>query len=135
MNDSIQTAVSATPMRNFAMGNSAWIYISAIEFLIIIFLLIAIFRKYNPKSERQRLKDKVMGEGNIDFGNIIDSSFKAKALCDQLKKVCHPDLFARDEEKNRAATEIFALLMKNKHNYAKLCELKMRAIKELGIRI
>lgn len=135
MNDSIQTTVSASPVSGLATGNNVWLYVSAAELLVILFLCLALFRKRKPKSERQRLKDHVMSEGDIDFGNIIDSSFKAKSLCDQLKKVCHPDLFAKDEEKNRIATEIFALLMKNKHNYAELCRLRERAINELGIKL
>lgn len=135
MNNSIQTAVTAAPMGHLAAASNVWLYLSAVELLIIIGLCIALMRKRTPKSKKQQLKDKVMKEGKIDFGNIIDSSFKAKTLCDQLKKVCHPDLFAKDEAKNREATEIFALLMKHKYNYAELCKLKERAIQQLGIKI
>lgn len=83
--------------------------------------------------EHEELKTKLMKDGDIDFKNVIDSSFKAKALYDNLKGKCHPDKFAKDEALNTKATEIFSLIVKNKHDYVCLCQLKERAEKELNI--
>ena len=62
-------------------------------------------------------------------------SFKAKALYDKLKRVCHPDKFAKNEILTQKATEIFSLMVRNKHNYSELLKLKERAEKELNINI
>ena len=72
---------------------------------------------------------------SVDFDGVMRSAFMAKDLYDQLKGKCHPDKFATEPEKMKVATEIFALLVKNKHNYDELCKLKDRAIKELNINL
>ena len=54
-------------------------------------------------------------------------------LYDLLKKKCHPDRFSTQPELVEKATEIFALIVKNKYNHQALLELKERAEKELNI--
>lgn len=124
----VKNAVSAT-----GHTSDICMYVAIVEFLLIIGLVISLCVACRRKSEKEEMKKKVMGEGDIDFKNVIDSSFKSKELYDALKGKCHPDKFATDESLNAKATEIFSLLVKNKHNYAALCELKERAKKELGI--
>lgn len=130
--DTLQTIVKETGTSP-AQSPDIWLLIALLELLIIIALLVRIFHTRRRKSEKEEMKAKILKEGDIDFGNIINSSFKAKDLYDELKKKCHPDLFSTNEELNAKATEIFALLVKNKHDYAALCQLKKRAEQELNI--
>ena len=82
-------------------------------------------------SEKDRMKDKILSE-EIDFGNIVSSSLLAKGIYDELKKVCHPDKFQKEEDINKA-TELFQLLVQNKGDYNKLLSLKERIYNELPI--
>ena len=84
------------------------------------------------KSEQDLLKQKMKGE-KVDFDGVIHSAFHSKELYDMLKVKCHPDRFSTQPELIRKATEIFALIVKNKYNYQALSELKVRAEKELFI--
>lgn len=83
------------------------------------------------ESEKDKIRDKILSE-EIDFGNIVSSSLLAKGLYDELKKVCHPDKFQKEEDMNRA-TELFQLLIQNKGDYNKLLLLKERIYSELPI--
>ena len=82
-------------------------------------------------SEKDKIRDKILSE-DIDFGNIVSSSLLAKGLYDELKKVCHPDKFQKEEDINKA-TELFQLLVQNKGDYNKLLLLKERIYSELPI--
>ena len=77
------------------------------------------------------MRDKILSE-EIDFGNIVSSSLLAKGLYDELKKICHPDKFQKEEDINKA-TELFQLLIQNKGDYKKLLSLKEQIYKELPI--
>ena len=132
MTDSIHSVVkeiASTP----ASSHNVWLYIAVLEFVVILILIARISTSRKHQSEKDKTKEQILHEGDIDFSNLIDSSFKAKPLYDDLKKKCHPDRFPNDEAFNAKATEIFSLLVKNKHNYKALCELKERAEKELNI--
>lgn len=132
MKDSIQVATNVA--LDGCHDSNVWKYVAIAEFVIIIALLLRMFVPRCVKSERSRQKEKIMREGDIDFGNVINSSFGAKGLYDELKGKCHPDKFAYDDELNAKATEIFSLLVKNKYDYAALCGLKKRATEELGVK-
>lgn len=110
-----------------------WIYytVALVAVLVIVSGVIAYFRSDRYKMKK-KLKDK---NTSVDFDGVMRSAFMAKDLYDQLKGKCHPDKFATEPEKMKVATEIFALLVKNKHNYDELCKLKDRAIKELNINL
>ena len=84
------------------------------------------------KSEKDKIRDKILSE-EIDFGNIVSSSLLAKGLYDELKKVCHPDKFQKEEDINKA-TELFQLLVQNKGDYNKLQSMKERIYNELPIK-
>ena len=84
------------------------------------------------ESEKDKIRDKILSE-EIDFGNIVSSSLLAKGLYDELKKVCHPDKFQKEEDINKA-TELFQLLVQNKGNYNNLLFLKERIYNELPIK-
>ncbi len=82
-------------------------------------------------SEKDKMRDKILSE-EIDFGNVVQSSLLAKGIYDELKKVCHPDKFHKEEDINKA-TELFQLLVQNKGDYNKLQSLKERIYNELPI--
>ena len=84
------------------------------------------------ESEKDKIRDKILSE-EIDFGNIVSSSLLAKGLYDELKKVCHPDKFQKEEDISKA-TELFQLLVQNKGNYNNLLFLKERIYNELPIK-
>lgn len=130
--DSIQTVVkNAVP--DSGTSYDIWMYVAVAEFVLLVVLCVRLYVVRKRRSEKDELKKRILKEGDIDFANVINSSFKAKGLYDELKKKCHPDKFAKDEVLFAKATEIFGLLVKNKHNYAALCELKERARTELHI--
>ena len=89
------------------------------------------FKGLFKTSERDKIRGQILEE-KIDFGNIVSSSLLAKGLYDELKKVCHPDKFQKQEDINKA-TELFQLLVHNKGDYNKLQSLKERIYNELPI--
>ncbi len=89
------------------------------------------FRDLFKASERDKIRGQILEE-KIDFGNVVSSSLLAKNLYDELKKVCHPDKFQKQEDVN-TATELFQLLVQNKGDYNKLLSLKERIYIELPI--
>ena len=82
-------------------------------------------------SEKDKMRKKILSE-KIDFGNVVSSSLLAKGIYDELKKVCHPDKFQKEEDITKA-TELFQLLVQNKGDYNKLLFLKERIYRELPI--
>lgn len=82
-------------------------------------------------SEKDKMRNKILSE-KIDFGNVVSSSLLAKGIYDELKKVCHPDKFQKEEDITKA-TELFQLLVQNKGDYNKLLSLKERIYRELPI--
>lgn len=107
-----------------------WLYVLLLIILASIVIgLLAYFRSDRYKKKRALLKQ----EENVDFNNVMNNAFLSKQLYDELKSRCHPDKFATDEALSVKATEIMALIVKNKHNYKELLDLKERAVKELGI--
>ena len=129
--DSIKAANEVITKTDAATTSSVnyWMWIAILE-LVIIFLLI-FFRK-KPDSKKEQFKREAK-QGDIDFGNIINSSFHVKPLYDELKVKCHPDRFPNDIEKNKIALTIFQEISKNKTNYKKLIELKELAKQKLNI--
>lgn len=82
-------------------------------------------------SEKDKMRNKILSE-KIDFGNVVSSSLLAKGIYDELKKVCHPDKFQKEDDIAKA-TELFQLLVQNKGDYNKLLSLKERIYRELPI--
>ena len=81
---------------------------------------------------KRRFKKDALGQ-DVDFDNIIDSSFNSAHLYDELKVKCHPDCFPTDMEKNAIAVGIFQEISKNRNNVKRLLELKEEAIQKLNI--
>ena len=108
-----------------------WMIIAIIEFVVIVILLLS--KKTTKYDEIRNIKNKVKGEGDIDWKNIHDSIAKAEKLYKELIIKCHPDRFPLDEEKNKIATDITERLGKNKHDYKSLEALKEEAKNKLNI--
>ena len=131
MNDTLQMASDSLAQAS-QQGNSLnwWMIIAIIELVIIVVLLLS---KGKTDDKKRSIKRQVREEGDINFGNVIASSFGAKALYDELIRKCHPDRFAPDEEKVAVANDITGRLGKYKNDLEKLKELKEEAIEKLGI--
>ena len=133
MNDTLQMAADSL-IQTSQQGNSLnWWMIIAIAELVIILALLLTKRKTDNK--RSAIKRQVMKEGEINFDNLIASSFGAKALYDELITKCHPDRFAPEEGKVAVANDITERLGKYKHDIQKLNELKVEAINKLNINL
>ena len=127
--DTIKNVVNATS-NSAASGDSyQWAYWLG---GILAAGVIALGVLKNRNAEQEKLKKK-MKSGNVDFDSVINSAFHSQEMYDLLKKECHPDRFATQPELVEKATEIFALIVKNKYNHQALLELKERAEKELNI--
>jgi len=108
-----------------------WMWLALAELGIIAFLIIK--EQLKPKdTAKQRFKEESLKQ-EIDFSNIINSSFNSIQLYDELKVKCHPDRFPTDMEKNSIAENIFQEISKNKNNVKRLLELKEEAIQKLNI--
>ena len=108
-----------------------WLWIAIFEFIFILFLVIK--QKNKPKDTiRQKFKNESL-EQEIDFNNIINSSFYSKQLYDELKVKCHPDLFPTDIEKNAIAEYLFQKITENQNNVKCLLKLKEEAREKLNI--
>lgn len=112
-------------------STNLWMWIALVEFGIIIYLILK--EKFKSKvSAKQQFKSESLKQ-EIDFNNIINSSFNSVQLYDELKVKCHPDRFPTDKEKNLIAENIFQQITKNKTNVKRLLELKEEAIQKLNI--
>ena len=111
-----------------------WLYCIIGIIILLICLFFGLWTYFH--SERFCLKLRLrQGKEEPDFKNIMDSAFGTRNLYDKLKGKCHPDNFSTNLILFDRATEIFALIVKNKYNYRELILLKERAEKELNINI
>ncbi len=108
-----------------------WLWIAIIEFVLIVFLVIK--QKIKPNNTLKQKFKKESLEQEIDFNNIINSSFNSKQLYDELKVKCHPDLFPNDIEKNLLAENLFQEITENQNNAKRLIELKEVVKQKLNI--
>lgn len=131
--DTLQTMVdSLEHMAQSTTGVNIWMIVAIVELVIIIVLLLS--RK--PTNNRQSdIKKKVLAEGDIDFSNLVNSSFNAEGLYKDILVKCHPDRFAPDTEKMAIANELSAKVTKNKHDIKRLNELKEEAKMKLNINL
>lgn len=130
LTDTLQCVAGAVTTGNF-QESDVWFYIAMVEFVIIFFLLLFAFRRGTTRVEKQKLRESI--KSDVDFQNIINSSFHATEIYNELKVKCHPDRFIGDVEKNATANRIFQEVTKNKMNYKRLQELKKEAEESLGI--
>jgi len=137
MNESIvqdTLSVAEKTIRQTADKNDSsntWFWIAIGEFAIILgFLFYS--RLKRKRSAKQRFKDESIAQ-DVDFDNIINSSFHSNELYNILKVKCHPDRFPTDPELNSIASKLFQEITKNKTSIKKLEELKIEAQNKLNI--
>lgn len=130
--DSIKVAEKAiTSATENETTTNYWMWIALGELVIIIGLILA--KSLSKKqSAKQRFKEESLAQ-EVDFNNIISSSFHSTELYDKLKVKCHPDRFPTDPELNKIADKIFQEITKNKTNLKRLQELKIEAEQKLNI--
>lgn len=130
--DSIKIASKAiSKISESDESTNLWMWIALAELGIIVYLVFK--EKFKSKvSSKQQFKSESLNQ-EIDFNNIINSSFNSEKLYDELKVKCHPDRFPMDNEKNLIAVNIFQQITKNKTNIKRLLELKDEAIQKLNI--
>ena len=115
----------------------ASLIIAAIEFLIIIALVIYLKKKKPQLSVEELAQRKTIKDAkgaDINMTDLIESINKSKALYKQLSAKCHPDRFIAEDIKEKA-NALIQEITENKNNYAVLQQLKNRAEQELNIQI
>ncbi|MCL1934210.1 MAG: hypothetical protein FWF53_10430 [Candidatus Azobacteroides sp.] len=132
IHDSLKAAVQAvTKSTETREPTNWWMWLAIAEFGFIAFLILK--ERLKPReSARQHFKNESLKQ-DIDFNNIINSSFHSAQLYDELKVKCHPDLFPTDKEKSIIAENLFQEITKNKNNIKRLLELKEEAAQKLNI--
>ncbi|MFK7031598.1 molecular chaperone DnaJ [Flavobacterium oreochromis] len=110
---------------------SWWIFIIIGVFICIVIYLLLKKRNKENVLNKQFKRDSLKEE--IDFDNIIKSSFHSKQIYDELKRRCHPDRFPDDIDKKVIADKLFQEITENKNNIKRLIELKEYAIQKLNI--
>lgn len=135
MNDTLDTIQQASQsvVDGSTNGSQIWMIIAIAEFVCILFLLLK--GKEKTKCKTQLLKEEVLKEGAIDFGNTMKSAFHSKELYEPLIRACHPDRFPNDDQKQAIASGLSQRITESKLDYAKLAALKEEAEQKLHIRI
>ena len=116
--------------------NPIWLWISIVEFILLIILLIQLRKCLKKDSALNNIsKDKLKNAQNaeVDMSNLMDSINKSRDLYKELSRKCHPDKFINSEYQE-IANAIFQEISNEQRNYEKLSALKIRAIKELNIK-
>lgn len=108
-----------------------WIVIGVIVVAVLIML---IYKSKGLSKSKIKYKQNTIRE-DIDFDNIINSSFHSKELYNKLKVKCHPDRYVDNDRLNLIACELFQEITKNKTNLKRLEELKNEAIEKLNINL
>lgn len=108
-----------------------WMWVSILELGVITYLILR--KRYEVKNSKKLKFKRDSLEKEIDFDNIIDSSFNSDKLYDELKVKCHPDRFPNNPELNKISDNLFQRISKNKNNSKMLLELKKEAIEKLNI--
>lgn len=124
-----EKAISKTGESNDT--SNIWMWIAIGEFAVIVGYLLIKKMKRKPNA-KQRFKEESLSQ-DVDFNNIINSSFHSTELYDILKVKCHPDRFPNNPELNAIADKLFQEINKNKTNIKRLEELKIEAQQKLNI--
>ena len=131
MEDTLQTVTdSIAGTTQSAGGVNIWMIVAIVELIVIIILLL----KRGSRDSMRSIKKQVKAEGNIDFANILNSSFNADSLYKKLLIACHPDRFAPDEAKMQAANDLTTRITKNRRDINALNALRQEAINKLNVK-
>ena len=100
--------------------------------ICIILLILTFLKRKGKRSRVAKIKENMMKE-SIDMSNVINSSFNASRLYDELKKARHPDRFI-DENIKEKANILFQQVTQHKRDYKKLLGLQERINEELNMK-
>ncbi len=131
----LQTIADSVAMLSAAQHQPVnwWMWVSIAEGALVLALLVA--RCVSRPDAKAEAKRRVMGEGEVDFKNVINSTFYAQELYKKLIVRCHPDRFEPDENMVAEASRISTLVAENKNNLRLLELLKAEAEEKLNVRI
>ncbi len=114
-------------------ATTLWSVWSIVAISVTLFAVLALVLYIFRDKKKRRVKDKIMNE-TADVGfNTLNEWKKAERLYNELKRICHPDLF--HDERNEIANEIFQRLTENKYRYQELLKIRDEAIEKLGIKV
>ena len=132
--DSLGQSMIANPI---GAESNIWKTISIILMILCFVELIIILDKRHKSviqpSSKDKLRQQVREDGDIDFENIMNSAFQSDQLYHELIRRCHPDLFATDSFKQHIANDLSQRITQNKVNYKVLQDLKKEAEEKLNI--
>lgn len=111
-----------------------WMIIATLEFIVIVILVLQFYKINTRNNSLKELKHDALNK-EVDFNNIINSSFNSIQLYNLLKVRCHPDIYASNKELYYKAEKIFQKVTENKHNYQELHNIMKLAQRELDIKI
>lgn len=140
MKDSITLATDTLAVQpegvRSLIQSSIWFWISLVQFLVIIILIIRYKRIKGKPIIREIRKEiiKEAGKEDIDMEELMANINKAGRLYKTLSSKCHPDRFI-NSPKYLPAEEIFQEITRYKRNYKELCALRERAINELNVKL
>ena len=117
-----------------SLMNSVFFWISILEFIVIIFLVVRFKSKRNKLDFSDLERDTVTSAKSkkIDMNNLMNSINSSRDLYKELSRKCHPDRFINDP-KHKMAEEIFQEISRHERNFEKLTLIKTRAINELNV--
>ena len=117
-----------------SLMNSVFFWISILEFIVIIFLVVRFKSKRNKLDFSDLERDTVTSAKSkkIDMNNLMNSINSSRDLYKELSRKCHPDRFINDP-KQKIAEEIFQEISRYERNFDKLNLIKTRAINELNV--
>lgn len=101
-----------------------WKLAAIIEAGVILLLIVFMTKK---TSSPPSLENK----NEVNFDNIIQSSFHSEALYNKLKIKCHPDRFPLGTSENEMANELFQRLSFNRNNLEALKSLEVEIQEKL----
>jgi len=112
---------------------SIWLWIALLEFLIITWLLIKLYRKKEGKLDLSDLKKSdLKSTNNVNMNDLMSSIHKSRELYKELSRKCHPDRFVNTPLQG-IAEELFQEISRNKRNYMELMKIKEIAKDKLNL--
>jgi hypothetical protein len=123
-------AIKQVTLSNESLISNYWFWISFLELIIIILLIIS---RRNRSSDLNEDKIKSMKNAKVDMAGLMNSINSSKELYKELSKKCHPDRFV-NTDKQEIADLLFQEITQSKRDFGALEKLKIRAEKELGIK-
>jgi hypothetical protein len=108
-----------------------WLIISALELLVILFLLFRL--RKSKRSNPEEIEIKKSKGSSIDMDEMMKNIHLSAELYKKLSRVCHPDRFA-GTPLTELANELFQEVQQSSKNYAQLLLLQDRITNELQIK-